>query len=75
MKTPTWPLSTLPSRPSHCRCTPTEAAPFLGKPEGSKMITPSGEPSSRPAWRASSRSSGRWSQADEPTKCCRPWRS
>ena len=38
MKAPTWPLSTFPSRPSHCRCTPTEAVPFLGNPEGSKTI-------------------------------------
>ena len=42
MKMPTWPLSTLPSRPSHCRCTPAEAPPFLANPEGSKTITPSG---------------------------------
>ena len=34
MKTPTWPLSTLPSRPSHCRCTPTEARPLLGEARG-----------------------------------------
>ena len=68
MKTPTWPLSTLPSRPSHCRCTPAEASPFLANPEGSKTITPSGVPISRPTWPASSRSSGRCSQvgrADE----------
>ena len=48
MKMPTWPLSTFPSRPSHCRCTPTEAVPFLANPEGSNTITPSGVPSSRP---------------------------
>ena len=45
---PTWQLSTLPSRPHHCRCTPTDSVPFLGKAEGSKTSTPSGSPSSGP---------------------------
>src|SRR5450759_2366838 len=44
MKTPTGPLSTFPSRPSHGRCTPADAFPFWAKPEGSKTITPSGVP-------------------------------
>lgn len=48
MKMPTCPLSTLPSRPSHCLCTPDEALPFLANPEGSKTMTPSGAPIARP---------------------------
>jgi hypothetical protein len=28
-KTATWQLSTLPSRPDHCRATPTDVVPFF----------------------------------------------
>ena len=34
MKTPTWPLSTFPSRPSHCRCTPDRGVALLGEARG-----------------------------------------
>ena len=48
MQTATWQLSTLPSRPHHCRATPTDSRPDLGKPEGSKTITPSASPNCSP---------------------------
>ena len=43
---PTWQFSILPSRPHHCRCTPTDSVPFLGKADGSKTSTPSASPNS-----------------------------
>src|SRR5713101_3371505 len=44
MKTPTWQLSTLPRWLHHCRFTPTEWVPRLGKLLGSKAMMPSGSP-------------------------------
>jgi len=44
-KTPTWQLSSLPSRPLCCRATPAECAPFLENADSSITPTvPTGEP-------------------------------
>ena len=44
-KTPTWQLSSLPSRPLCCRATPAECDPFLVKADSSITPTvPTGEP-------------------------------
>src|SRR5712691_8710112 len=40
MKTPTWQLSTFPRCPHHCRLTPTECEPRVGKLLGSKAMMP-----------------------------------
>ena len=70
MKTPTCPLSTFPSRPSHCRCTPAAALPFLANPDGSKTITPSGVPIAADLARQLVHQ-GPLVQLEEPTKCWR----
>src|SRR5438270_868495 len=62
---PTWQLSSLPSRPHHCRCTPTDALPFLGKAEGSKTSTPSDSPNCVQTCRASSARRGRSYQGED----------
>ncbi len=42
----TWPLATLPSAPHHCRATPTDARPCLGKSRPSTLSAPvAGAPS------------------------------
>src|SRR3954447_1968830 len=47
-KTPTWQLSSLPSRPLCCRATPAECAPFLVKADSSTTPTvPTGEAGGR----------------------------
>ena len=46
-KTATWQLSTLPSRPHHCRATPTERSPCLGKLLSSMINALFGLPPSR----------------------------
>ncbi len=75
MKTPTWRLSTLPSRTHHCRWTPTDMVPLSGNAEGSKTITASGTPESSPTWRARVDSNGVRSQGTSPGDFCKPWRS
>src|SRR3982750_4435052 len=64
-KTPTWQLSSLPSRPLCCRATPAECRPCLAKQLSSRTpTTPIGEPaaegassSAKASWISSWRSS------------------
>ncbi len=60
MYTPTWQFSFLPSRPHHCRCTPTEAVPFLAKARRVKHDHAVGlsQVAHRPAGRASGARTG-----------------
>ena len=74
MNTPTWQFSILPSRPHHCRATPTELAPFLAKAEGSNTITPSGSPNSAPTWVARTLSKGASAHGTCPMNFWSPWR-
>src|SRR5208283_4671325 len=59
--TATWQLSTLPSRPDHCRATPTERSPCLAKLLSSMINVPAGlPPNSRSASWLICASTGSW---------------
>src|SRR5262252_2743610 len=68
MNTPTWQLSTLPRWLHHCRFTPTECVPRLGKLLGSKAIIPSGSPNRSATWPTNTATKGRWSHGTVPMK-------
>lgn len=63
------------SRPHHCRATPTDCLPDLGKPEGSKTITPSSRPNCSPTCSTSFSRKGSSSQSDMPRNHCKGMRS
>src|SRR5712691_1762733 len=67
----TWQVSTLPSRPHHCRATPTDSRPDLGNPEGSNTNTPSACPKWVLTWSINAWRNGASSHVSQPMKPCR----